>query len=69
MKCAELLGRESFTLADIYGFEARLGGLYPGNRNVRREGTPAAAGAAGSRLARVHGARAVSGADLSAPHP
>ena len=37
MKCAELLGRESFTLADMYGFEARLGGLYPGNRHVREK--------------------------------
>ena len=35
MKCAEALGRESFTLADIYGFEDRLSAIYPGNRHVR----------------------------------
>ncbi len=35
MKCAELLGRESFELADMYGFEERLQRLYPGNNNVR----------------------------------
>jgi type II restriction enzyme len=35
MKCAEALGRDSFSLADMYGFEGRLAGLYPGNRHVR----------------------------------
>ncbi|HWF77923.1 MAG TPA: DpnI domain-containing protein [Caulobacteraceae bacterium] len=35
MKCAEALGRESFELADMYGFENRLQRLYPGNNNVR----------------------------------
>jgi type II restriction enzyme len=30
-------GRESFSLADMYAFEARLGGLYPGNRHVREK--------------------------------
>jgi type II restriction enzyme len=35
MKCAEGLGRESFELADMYGFEDRLSALYPGNNNVR----------------------------------
>ena len=35
MKCAETLGRESFTLADMYGFEDRLSAIYPGNRHVR----------------------------------
>jgi type II restriction enzyme len=35
MKCAEALGRETFELADVYGFEDRLAGLYPGNNNVR----------------------------------
>ena len=39
LKCAERLAAASpsggFTLDDMYGFEARLGGLYPGDRNVR----------------------------------
>jgi type II restriction enzyme len=35
MKCVEAIGREAFTLDDVYAFEARLAGLYPGNRNVR----------------------------------
>jgi type II restriction enzyme len=35
MKCAEALGRESFELADMYGFEDRLSPIYPGNNNVR----------------------------------
>jgi type II restriction enzyme len=35
MKAVEAMGRESFTLADAYGFEARLAALYPGNHNVR----------------------------------
>jgi type II restriction enzyme len=35
MKGVEGLGRESFTLADAYGFEARLAALYPDNNNVR----------------------------------
>jgi type II restriction enzyme len=35
MKGIEALGRESFTLDDAYGFEARLARLYPANHNVR----------------------------------
>jgi len=35
MKCVEAIGRESFTLADAYGFEDRLAALYPANNNVR----------------------------------
>jgi type II restriction enzyme len=35
MKCVEQVGRASFTLDDVYAFEARLAGLYPGNRHVR----------------------------------
>jgi len=35
MKCVEAIGRDSFTLADAYAFEARLAALYPGNNNVR----------------------------------
>ena len=39
LKGAERLGREApsgvFTLDDMYGFEARLAGLYPGDRHVR----------------------------------
>ena len=35
MKCVEQLGRREFTLDDVYGFEDRLGRLYPGNQHVR----------------------------------
>jgi len=35
MKCVEAIGRVSFSLDDVYAFEARLAGLYPGNRHVR----------------------------------
>jgi len=35
MKCVEAIGREAFTLADVYAFEDRLSGVYPGNRHVR----------------------------------
>ncbi len=37
LKCAEVAGagEGAFTLDDMYGFEARLAGLYPGNSNVR----------------------------------
>jgi type II restriction enzyme len=35
MKCVEFMGRQEFTLDDVYAFEGRLGLLYPGNRNVR----------------------------------
>lgn len=35
MKCVELIGREEFTLADVYAYEGRLSALYPDNRNVR----------------------------------
>ncbi len=35
MKCVEDVGRPEFTLAEVYGFEARLAALYPGNHNVR----------------------------------
>jgi type II restriction enzyme len=35
MRCVEALGRAAFTLDDVYGFEAELAALYPGNRNVR----------------------------------
>lgn len=35
MKCVEQVGRASFTLDDVYAFEARLARLYPGNRHVR----------------------------------
>lgn len=34
-RCVEDLGRAEFSIADAYGFEARLSRLYPGNRNVR----------------------------------
>lgn len=35
LKCAERLGAGVFTLEQMYGFEGRLAGLYPGNNNVR----------------------------------
>jgi type II restriction enzyme len=35
MKCVESIGRQEFTLDDVYAFEGKLAGLYPGNRNVR----------------------------------
>lgn len=35
MKCVEAVGREAFTLDDVYAFEDRLRRLYPGNNNVR----------------------------------
>ena len=35
MKCVEALGRASFSLEDVYGFEGRLAAIYPGNNNVR----------------------------------
>ena len=35
MKCVDLIGRESFTLDDVYAFEDRLQAVYPGNNNVR----------------------------------
>lgn len=35
MKCVDLIGRDRFTLDDVYAHEARLSALYPGNRNVK----------------------------------
>ncbi|MBI3676688.1 MAG: restriction endonuclease [Proteobacteria bacterium] len=35
MKCVELLGQQEFELDDVYAFENRLSGIYPGNNNVR----------------------------------
>ncbi len=35
MKSVELIGRREFTLDEVYAFEGRLSGIYPGNRNVR----------------------------------
>ncbi|HEX4196344.1 MAG TPA: hypothetical protein VHZ26_02790 [Caulobacteraceae bacterium] len=35
MKCVELLGRNTFSLEDVYAFEGRLQAVYPGNNNVR----------------------------------
>ena len=35
MKCVELIGRDAFTLDDVYAFEDRLKALYPGNNNIR----------------------------------
>jgi type II restriction enzyme len=35
MKCVEAIGKREFNIDDIYAFERHLGGLYPGNQNVR----------------------------------
>jgi type II restriction enzyme len=35
MKCVESLGKQEFSLDDVYGFENKLQKLYPGNQNVR----------------------------------
>jgi hypothetical protein len=35
MKCVDLLGRDEFTLDDVYAFEDRLAAIYPGNNNIR----------------------------------
>lgn len=35
MKCVEALGKNEFTLDDVYGFDRQLGELHPGNQNVR----------------------------------
>ncbi len=35
MRCVESLGKPDFTLDEVYGFERKLGELYPGNQNVR----------------------------------
>jgi type II restriction enzyme len=35
MKCVESLGKREFTLDEVYAFERHLGGLYPGNQNVK----------------------------------
>lgn len=35
LKCVELIGKEEFTLDDVYAFDQRLSILYPGNRFVR----------------------------------
>jgi type II restriction enzyme len=37
MKCVELIGREAFSLDDVYAFEDRLSRLYPENRHVREK--------------------------------
>lgn len=35
MKCVEAIGRETFSLDEVYAFEDRLAQVYPGNNNVR----------------------------------
>lgn len=37
LKCVEAVGRPDFELADVYGFEEHLRGLYPGNTHVREK--------------------------------
>lgn len=35
MKCVEAIGRNAFSLDDVYAFEGRLAQVYPGNNNIR----------------------------------
>jgi type II restriction enzyme len=35
LACVRELGRDTFTLSDAHGFEGRLAGLHPRNKNVR----------------------------------
>jgi len=35
MKCVEAIGKPEFQIEDVYGFEKRLGLLYPENKNVK----------------------------------
>lgn len=35
MKCVEAIGKQQFSLDDIYAYEKKLSSLYPGNQNVR----------------------------------
>jgi type II restriction enzyme len=37
LKCVETIGRDEFTLDDVYRFEAHLSGLYPMNQHVRQK--------------------------------
>ena len=35
MRCVDQIGRDAFSLDDVYAYEAHLSDLYPGNANVR----------------------------------
>jgi type II restriction enzyme len=35
MKCVELIGRDSFSLDDVYAFENRLSEIFPNNKHVK----------------------------------
>jgi type II restriction enzyme len=37
MKCVDLIGKAEFGLDEVYAFERRLSGLYPGNKHVREK--------------------------------
>ena len=37
LKCVETIGRNEFTLDDVYAFETLLSGLYPMNQHVRQK--------------------------------
>jgi type II restriction enzyme len=37
LKCVETIGRNEFTLDDVYAFETHLSGLYPMNQHVRQK--------------------------------
>lgn len=37
MRCVETIGRQEFTLADVYAFEDRLRQLYPTNRHIKEK--------------------------------
>ncbi len=35
MKCVESIGKQEFDLNDVYAFEKRLSGIFPGNKHVK----------------------------------
>jgi type II restriction enzyme len=37
LRCVEMIGRQEFTLEEVYAFEAHLSGLYPMNQHVRQK--------------------------------
>ena len=53
MNCVDAIGRREFELRDVYAFESRLSGLYPGNRHVREKNSSAASSAARPWLSRI----------------
>jgi type II restriction enzyme len=37
LRCVEMIGRQEFTLEEVYAFETHLSGLYPMNQHVRQK--------------------------------